>query len=93
MLPITSGPPDHRALAVEILAKVKQRLQHTTPAPGPVLAEWDELVRPEPDLHQPPGAADASATYNTGSLRLVVTIRERFVTIVNSRVARRVPRR
>jgi hypothetical protein len=78
VLPITRGPPEHPALAVEIPAKVKHRFHFTMPAPASFLSEWSEFVRPAPGPGRRPGAADASRTYGMVPPGLFVTIRERF---------------
>ena len=55
VLPITHTPPDHPALAVEIPAKVKNRLQLDDARSWVVLSEWNEFVWPGPDLRRLPG--------------------------------------
>ena len=92
VLPITHTPPEHPALAVEIPAVVKKRLQLDEARSWVVLSEWNEFVWPGPDLRRLPGANDASVAYGMLPPALFVTIREKFLAIVNSGAARRVPR-
>jgi len=92
VLPITHTPPDHPALAVEIPAAVKRRLQLDEARSWVVLSEWNEFVWPGPDLRRLPGANDASVAYGMLPPALFATIRDKFLAIVNSGVARRVPR-
>jgi hypothetical protein len=84
VLPITHGPPEHAALAVEIPAKVKHRFQLDDARSWVVLSEWNEFVRPAPGLRTLPGAADAPLTYGMVPPGLFVTIRERFLAVVSS---------
>jgi hypothetical protein len=92
VLPITHSPPDHPALAVEIPAKVKERLGLDDARSWVVLSEWNEFVWPGPDLRRLPGATDASVAYGVIPPGLFATIRDRFLAIVNAGNAQRVPR-
>ncbi len=92
VLPITHSPPDHHGLAVEIPAKVKQRLQLDDAQSWVVLSEWNEFVWPGPDLRRLPNADDASIAYGMLPPGLFATIRDRFLALVNSGAAGRVPR-
>jgi hypothetical protein len=92
VLPITHTPPDHPALAVEIPAAVKRRLQLDEARSWVVLSEWNEFVWPGPDLRRLPGANDASVAYGMLPPALFATIRDKFLAMVDSGVARRVPR-
>lgn len=92
VLPITHTPPDHPTLAVEIPAAVKRRLQLDDARSWVVLSEWNEFVWPGPDLRRLPGANDASVAYGMLPPALFATIRDKFLAIVNSGLARRVPR-
>ena len=92
VLPITHTPPDHPALAVEIPFKVKNRLQLDDARSWVVLSEWNEFVWPGPDLRRLPGATDASVAYGMLPPGLFAVIRDRFLAIVNSGSAQRVPR-
>ena len=92
VLPITHTPPDHPALAVEIPAAVKKRLQLDDASSWVVLSEWNEFVWPGPDLRRLPNASDASVAYGMIPPGLFASIREKFLAIVNAGSARRVPR-
>jgi hypothetical protein len=92
VLPITHTPPDHPALAVEIPATVKKRLQLDDASSWVVLSEWNEFVWPGPDLRRLPNATDASVAYGTIPPGLFASIREKFLAIVNAGNAQRVPR-
>ncbi len=92
VLPITHAPPDHPALAVEIPAKVKARLQLDDTRSWVVLSEWNEFVWPGADLRRLPGATDASVAYGMLPPGLFAAIRDRFLAIENSGSAQRVPR-
>jgi hypothetical protein len=92
VLPITHSPPDHPALAVELPAKVKNRLQLDDARSWIVLSEWNEFVWPGPDLRRVSGATDASVAYGMLPPGLFATIRDRFLAIANSGKARQVPR-
>src|SRR5271167_4767689 len=84
VLPITHTPPDHPALAVEIPATVKRRLQLDDASSRIVLSEWNEFVWPGRDLRRLPGATDASVAYGMLPPSLFEVIRDRFLAIVNS---------
>ncbi|WP_343040055.1 hypothetical protein [Methylocystis heyeri] len=84
VLPITHSAPDHASLAVEIPAKVKQRLQLDEAQSWVVLSEWNEFVWPGPDLRRLPNADDATVAYGMLPPGLFATIRDRFLALVNS---------
>jgi hypothetical protein len=92
VLPITHTPPDHPALAVEISAKVKARLQLDDARSWVVLSEWNEFVWPGPDLRRLPGATDASVAYGMLPPSVFAVVRDRFLAIVDAGSAQRVPR-
>src|SRR5271170_5583362 len=92
VLPMTHTPSDHPALAVEIPAKVKARLQLDDARSWVVLSEWNEFVWPGPDLRRLPNASNASVAYGVIPPNLFATIRERFLAIVNAGSAGRVVR-
>ncbi|MGD0187906.1 MAG: hypothetical protein ABSC25_22025 [Roseiarcus sp.] len=50
------------------------------------------IIWPGPDLRRLPGATDALVAYGMIPPGLFATIRDRFLALVNSRNARRVPR-
>ena len=87
VLPITHTPPEHLTLAVEIPAKVKQRLQLDDARSWIVLSEWNEFIWPGPDLRRIPGADDASITYGMIPPGLFSIVRDRFLAIVKTRQA------
>ncbi len=92
MLPVTHSPPDDASLAVEIPAKLKQRLRLDGARSWVVLSEWNEFVWPGPDLRRLPGAEDASVAYGFLPPGFFAAIRDRFLALVNSRAASQVPR-
>ena len=63
VLPITHNRPNQANLAVEIPAKVKQRLQLDDARSWVVLSEWNEFIWPGPDLRRLPGADESSVAY------------------------------
>jgi len=92
VLPVTHSAPDHPDLAVEIPAKVKQRLKLDDARSWVVLSEWNEFVWPGPDLRRLPGADEFSVAYGMLPPSLHAIIRDRFLALVRSRAAARVPR-
>lgn len=92
VLPITHSPPDHASLAVEIPAKVKQRLRLDEAQSWVVLSEWNEFVWPGPDLRRLPNADDATVAYGMLPPGLFATIRDRFMALANSGATSRVKR-
>ncbi len=92
VLPVTHSPPDDASLAVEIPAKLKQRLRLDGARSWVVLSEWNEFVWPGPDLRRLPGAEDASVAYGFLPPGFFAAIRDRFLALVNSRAASQVPR-
>lgn len=91
-LPITHGPPDHPSRAVEIPAKVKQRLGLDEARSWVVLTEWNEFVWPGPDLRRLPNGDDSTAAYGMLPPGLFATIRDRFLAIAEAGAATRVRR-
>ncbi len=92
VLPITHTPPNQASLAVEIPAKVKQRLQLDDARSWVVLSEWNEFIWPGPDLRRLPGADEASVAYGMLPPRLFASIRDRFLALVSSQAATQVRR-
>jgi len=92
VLPITHSPPDHPTLAIEIPAKTKERLNLDDARSWIVISEWNEFIWPGPDLRRLPGATDASVSYGMLPPGLFSTIRDKFIALVISRNAHRVPR-
>ena len=91
-LPVSHSPPEHPDLAVEIPAKVKQRLGLDDARSWVVLSEWNEFVWPGPDLRRLPGADESSVAYGMAPPSLYAIIRDRFLALVRTRVAARVRR-
>ena len=91
VLPITHSPPDHPTLAIEIPAKTKDRLNLDDVRSWIVISEWNEFIWPVPDLRRLPGATDASVAYGMIPPRLFATVRDKFIALVTSRNAHRVP--
>jgi hypothetical protein len=91
-LPITHTPPLVPDLAVEIPAKVKDRLRLDHARSWVVLSEWNAFVWPGPDLRRLPGATDASVAYGMLPPNLFLAIRERFLAIVKAHGAHEVRR-
>ena len=91
VLPVTHSPPEHPDLAVEIPAKVKQRLKLDARS-WITLSEWNEFAWPGPDLRRLPGADESSVAYGMLPPSLYAIIRDRFLALVRSRAAARVQR-
>ena len=92
VLPVTHAPPMQGALAVEIPARVKERLRLDAQWSWVVLSEWNEFIWPGPDLRRAPGADDSSVAYGVLPPSLFATIRAGFLALVTARGSRRVPR-
>lgn len=92
VLPVTHSPPDDPGLAVEIPAKVKQRLRLDDARSWVVLLEWNEFIWPGPDLRRLPGADDSSVAYGMLPPSLFALIRDRFLALVKSRASGQVRR-
>ena len=92
VLPVTHRVPDNADLAVEIPAKVKQRLRLDEARSWVVLSEWNDFVWPGYDLRRLPGANDASVAYGMLPPSLFATIRDRFVALAKQGRARPVQR-
>ncbi len=92
VLPVTHSPPAQAALAVEIPARVKERLRLDGERSWVVLSEWNEFTWPGPDLRRAPGADDSSVAYGMLPPSFFATIRDRFLALVTARAARRVSR-
>jgi hypothetical protein len=92
VLPISHSPPERPSLAVEIPAKVKQRLGLDEAQSWVVLTEWNEFVWPGPDLRRLPNADDASVAYGMLPPSLFASIRDRFLALAGSGRGGHVPR-
>jgi hypothetical protein len=92
VLPVTHSPPADTTLAVEIPARVKERLRLDAERSWIVLAEWNEFIWPGPDVRRAPGGDESSVAYGMFPPSLFATIRNRFLDLVTARGSRRVPR-
>jgi hypothetical protein len=92
VLPVTHSPPAQPALAVEIPAPVKERLQLDAERSWVVLSEWNEFIWPGPDVRRAPAGDASSVAYGMLPPGLFATIRDRFLALAMTRRARRVPR-
>ncbi|MGO9134220.1 MAG: hypothetical protein ACLP8A_09270 [Methylovirgula sp.] len=92
VLPITHRPPDNPSLAVEIPAKVKQRLQLDDARSWIMLSEWNEFIWPGPDLRRLPGTDASTVAYGILPPGLFASIRDRFLALVHSSAAHPVTR-
>lgn len=87
VLPITHSPPERASLAIEIPAKVKQRLRLDDERSWVVLSEWNEFVWPGPDLRRLPDADDSTVAYGVLPPSLFATIRDHFMALVDARAS------
>jgi hypothetical protein len=92
VLPVTHSPPAQAALAIEIPARVKERLRLDAERSWVVLSEWNEFTWPGPDLRRAAGGDESSVAYGMLPPSLFANIRDRFLGLVAVRGARRVPR-
>lgn len=92
VLPVTHTQPEYPELAIEIPARVKERLRLDTERSWVIVSEWNEFVWPGPDLRRAPGGDEPSVAYGMLPPNLFDTIRDRFLALVRTRRGRRVPR-
>ena len=92
VLPVTHTPPSHPSVAVEIPAKVKERLGLDAARSWIVLSEWNEFVWPGPDLRRLPGEDVASIAYGILPPGLFASVRNGFLELLKSRRAKSVRR-
>jgi hypothetical protein len=92
VLPVTHSAPDQLSLAVEIPAKVKQRLQLDEARSWIVLSEWNEFIWPGPDLRRLPGNDESSVAYGMLPPSLFAELRRRFLALEAASRSRRVQR-
>ena len=92
VLPITHTPPERMELAVEIPAKVKQRLGLDDDRSWIVLSEWNDFVWPGPDLRSIAGARGRRTAYGPLPPSLFQVVRDRFVSLVTARASKPVHR-
>ena len=81
VLPVTHTPPEHPELAIEIPARVKERLGLA----WVIVSEWNEFAWPGPDLRRARGSDEASVAYGMLPPNLFGTIRDRFIAFTRSR--------
>lgn len=92
VLPITHSPPDQFSRAVEIPARVKQRLNLDGDRSWVVVSEWNDFVWPGPDLRRAPNSDDSSAAYGMPPPGLFIAIRDEFIGLIKANTTRPVRR-
>lgn len=92
VLPITHTPPAGRQDAVEIPAMVKARLGLDTERSWIVLDEFNDFIWPGPDLRFLPGQGPESAAYGYLPPKLLLVVRDRFLSAIRTKQAARVTR-
>lgn len=91
VLPITHSQPENAAHAIEIPAAVKRHLQLDDQRSWILIDEWNEFGWPGPDLRHITGSAGSFA-FGMLPPRLFADIRNRFIALYESGLARRVQR-
>ncbi len=89
---LTHSRPEDTTTAVELPARVKQRLGLDHGPPWVILSEWNDVVWPGADLRRVPGRDDGSVAYGVLPPALFAVIRDRFAALVRNRGAGPVPR-
>jgi hypothetical protein len=92
VLPVTHRPPADAKFAIEIPARVKERLRLDTTRSWVVLSEWNEFAWPGPDLRRATGGDERSIAYGLLPPGLFNSIRDQFLELAGRRGARRVQR-
>jgi len=92
VLPVTHSPPSQSTVAVEIPARVKERLKLDDARSWVVLSEWNEFTWPGPDVRRAPGGDESSVAYGMLPPGFFAAIRDQFLALAAERRARRVPR-
>ena len=92
VLPITHTAPLPTTPAIEISAKVKQRLKLDEARSWIILSEWNEFIWPGPDLRRLPGGDDATVVYGMLPPKLFAKIRNEVLKLVKNRVSKSVRR-
>lgn len=92
VLPVTHSPPADPALAVEIPARVKERLDLDAERSWVILSEWNQFGWPGPDLRRVPGGNETTVAYGMLPPGLFNRIRDQFLALLEARRARGVPR-
>jgi len=82
VLPVTHSPPVQPNLAVEIPAKVKQRLGLDDARSWIVLSEWNEFIWPGPDPRRVGRGSEPSIAYGMLPPGLFASVRDQFVALV-----------
>lgn len=91
VLPITHSPPNDMEFAVEMAAKVKERLALGQERSWVVLSEWNEFIWPGPDL-RPVHGPESSVAYGVLPPSFFSRVRDRFVALAEAGRAQRVVR-
>jgi hypothetical protein len=91
VLPVTHSPPNDADLAIEIPAKVKERLRLGPEQSWVILSEWNEFIWPGPDL-RPVHGGDSSVSFGVLPPSFFAKIRDRFVALAEAGRANRVVR-
>ena len=92
VLPITHTAPLPTTPAIEIPAKVKQRLKLDEARSWISLSEWNEFIWPGPDLRRLPGGDDATVVYGMLPPKLFAQIRGGVLAQVKSKASKPVRR-
>jgi hypothetical protein len=92
VLPISHTPPADPKLAVEIPARVKQRLRLDDERSWVVLTEANRFIWPGPDLRPSRPRDLASVGYGLMPFALFEEIRTKFIAAIRTRRASVVPR-
>jgi hypothetical protein len=92
VLPVTHTVPEYPELAVEIPARVKERLHLDGERSWVIISEWNEFGWPGPDLRRAPGGDEGSIAYGMLPPSLFTIIRDRFLALAQSRRSTRVTR-
>ncbi len=89
---MTHRPPEDARLAVEIPARVKQRLRLDGAQSWVVVSEWNEFIWPGPDLRRLPDGDESTVPYGMLPPSLFAIIRDRFLALAKAGSARRIRR-
>ena len=92
VLPVTHRVPSDNRTAVEIPARVKERLRLDAARSWVVISEWNEFTWPGPDLRKAPGGDTSTIAYGVLPPRLFAEIRTKLTALLRSNEVKRVPR-
>ncbi len=92
VLPVTHGPPQNPAAALEIPQEIKRRLGLDAGRSWITLDEGNEFIWPGPDLRPVPGGDPASVAYGFLPPRFFNAVRERYLELARKARARTVKR-